>query len=243
MTEQILNSLFIQNMFLYMSHDEIKLTLTSKEEKIKFVEAVIYNISSSLFFSVSPDRNNSLQSVILYIYTSEEWNKDFIKLLDTISYRCESVNSLNEEGKDYYQISYGTSEAEKRNLALGGICVPTPSEVEEYMYSDYVILKSLVYEKKIADDFNTDQILSALNIMLNNYSALLFENPGSEEVVYDYLHKYDMTSLKKKVLNRKEVKRVKKLIDSLSDYSATKDLAIEVNKELTKDGYFIKKSY
>ena len=243
MTEKILNSLFVKNMFLYMNEEEIINSLENEMDMIKLVEAVTYSFTNSLFFSIETDRIEKLQGVISYISSCKKWNSDFMALIDAINKRCEINLNQTEETKDYHLVSYGTSEAKKRNLVTGSICVPTPGEVENYVHSDFVILSSLVTKKVIPDDYSTDQIISAISLLLNSYSALLFENPECEVVVARYLESFDLNSFKSKVFNRKDIKRIKLLIDSLYDYSITKDLAIKVNQELTKDGYFIRKNY
>lgn len=241
MTERILNSLFIRNMFIYMTKEQIVDALVNKKDKEKFLDGIIDIFNSTLFFNIDSYCNESLIFVLSHIRDSESWDKEFINDINRVIEKAREIVFVNEETKDFNNISYGSGEARKRKLHTGSICVPSHNQIEPYLYSDYVIIKSLVENNVFPEDVNVDQILSAISLIVTTHIAVLFENPHIEVTIYNYLYGLDIDTVKGKIKNRKEIKRIRQIIEELRQFDERKELAYEVNRELTSDGYTLVK--
>lgn len=241
MTQEILNALNIKSMFTNKSADEIINSLKTKEDKINLIDSIIFILNDSRYFQVDTYENNTLSLVLDYLIKSEKWfleEEENIKKLIKIN---EDIKMQSDLNRDFESVTYGCMEYEKRSLNKGSLFVPSPSEVNKYLSTDYEIISYIIKNKKIPTTYTSKQIISALSLMCQEYIALLFENPECEKVINDFIMSYEITSLKLKIFHKDELKSVKALMAKYYHYCDIKSTAILINKELTNGNYYLGK--
>ena len=245
MTETILKSIQLKIILMYLDEEQIISNLKDQKAKEDFLIELTYIIKNSLFIQSDETILNKVIKTIKFIKRSENWNPDFIKLLDDIDIELEKLlkEHSKTDTKEFKIVSYVSSETKKRNITKGKICMLTLDQMHEYEDADFEIIDNLVKQKPTPEGVKLDKLLSTFSILINSYYNILYENNYVAEYIITYLTLLNERNTLQKIKTTKYNKVIKKLLDQYIKFEDNRELANEIaNKLVGNDGcYTIKK--